>query len=114
MQTKKTAPLEFTNNTQQELRLITSLTKSNYKLSECSVRWPARPAVPIAIGMIFFRNPSDYLFASRQKEKCSDFYSEITTSVSSFLFVKDWLNENPLLTGTRYLILHIHLKFADF
>ena len=31
-----TAPLEFTNNTQQELRPITSLTKSNYKLSECS------------------------------------------------------------------------------
>jgi len=33
---------------------------------------PAKPAVPIAIGTVspwfFFRNPSDYPFASRQKE----------------------------------------------
>jgi hypothetical protein len=28
-------PFGITNNTQQELRPITSLTKSNYKLSEC-------------------------------------------------------------------------------
>ena len=30
------------------------------------VRWPARPAVRLR-RMIFFRNPADYPFASRQK-----------------------------------------------
>jgi hypothetical protein len=63
----------------------------------------------IGPGLIFL-----VLFASRQKEKCSDFYSEITTTVSSFLIIKDWLNENPLLSWTRYPISHIHLMFADF
>ena len=36
MQTKKTAPFGIPNYTEQELLPITSLTKSNYKLSECS------------------------------------------------------------------------------
>ena len=43
----------------------------------------------IGPGLIFL-----FLFASRQKEKCPNFYSEVTTSVSSFLIVKDWLNTN--------------------
>jgi len=48
MQAKNTAPFDVSKSTNQELRPITSITKSNYKYfeSSCALACP----VPIAIG----------------------------------------------------------------
>ena len=58
------------------------------------VRWPARPAEHRA-GLDFF--VSFFIKAKR----INAIYSEVTTSFSSFLIIKDWLKTNPLPTALK-------------
>jgi len=88
MQTKKTAPFGIPNNTQQGLRPIISLTKSNYKLLECPcalARQKQRsPAYAGFLAALFFVS---FFWASKRKKRKPTVNCRLITDDEIILFL---------------------------